>query len=144
MPVRSQIKSLIFSLYSAKFVRDVCGAYKAGSKFKKLISKFDFQKLNKILINHVHFFDCIIIFQSTKMLAQIAYLPVGAFMSLPPYVLATLCLCDLMSLRPYVCALMSCALLSAPLCRVSISLSRKNFLFGKFLMTSLHVIACDL
>ena len=39
--------------------------------------------------------------------------------------LADLRLCALMSLRPYVCALMSYALLSAPLCRVS-SLMRYN------------------
>ena len=79
--MRSQIKSLIFSLYSAKSVREVCGAYKSGSKFKKLISKFDLQKLNKILISQVRFFDCIIIFRSTKMFAQIAYLRLCALMS---------------------------------------------------------------
>ena len=55
-------------------MREVCGAYKAGSKFKKLILKFDFQKLIKILISQIPFFDCIIIVRSTKMLAQIAYL----------------------------------------------------------------------
>ena len=61
-----------------------CGAHKAGSEFKKLLSKFDFQKLNKILISQVRFFDYIIIFQSTKMLAQIADLRLCALMSLRP------------------------------------------------------------
>ena len=117
-------------------MREVYGAYKAGSKFKKLLSKLGFQKLNIILISQVPFFACIIIFRSTKMLAQITYLR----------------LCALMSLRPYVFALMSCALLSSPLCRVSntrpglpifhstISLSPQKIPFSKFLMTSLHVI----
>ena len=53
----------------------------AGSKFKKLISKCDFQKLNKRILSQVRYFDCIIIFQSTKMLAQIAYLRLCAPMS---------------------------------------------------------------
>ena len=55
----NQIKSLIFSLYSANFVREVCGAYMAGSKFNKLISKCDFQKLNKRILSQVRYFDCI-------------------------------------------------------------------------------------
>ena len=35
--------------------------------------------------------------------------------------IADLRLCALMSLYPYVCTLMSCALLSVPLCRVSLT-----------------------
>ena len=72
-------------------MREICGAYKAGSKFKKLISKFVFQKLNKVLISQVRFFDCIIILRSTKMFVQIAYLHLCA------NVLATFCPCALMS-----------------------------------------------
>ena len=45
--MQSQIKSLLFPPYSAKFVREVCGAYKAGSNFKNFILKFDFQKRKK-------------------------------------------------------------------------------------------------
>ena len=74
------------------------------SKLKKLSSKFGFQKLNKILINQARFFAYIIIFRSTKMLGEIADLR----------------LCALMFLCPYVCALMFCELLSAPLCRRSL------------------------
>ena len=56
--------------------------------------RVNFQKLNKILISQDRFIDYIIIFRSTKFSkAQIADLRL--------------------------CALMSCALLSAPLCRVS-------------------------
>ena len=74
-------------------------------EFKILLSKPGFQKLNKIFNSQVRFFGYIIIFRRMKMLAQIADLR----------------LCALMSLRPYFCALMSFALLSAPLCRVSTS-----------------------
>ena len=72
-----------------------------GSEFKKLLLKFDFQKLNKILINQVRFFDSIIILGSTKMLAQIADLRLCALMSLRPYVFPRMS-CALMSLRSYV------------------------------------------
>ena len=63
---------------------------KAGSEFKKLLLKLNFQKLNKILINQVRFFDHLIISEArkSKMLAQI-------------YVSASLC--------PW-------AVMSAPLC----------------------------
>ena len=71
------------------------------SSFKKLLTKLGFQKLNKILISQVRFFDSIIIFQSTKMLAQIANLRLCALMSVSPYVLATLCPVPF-CLRPYV------------------------------------------
>ena len=50
-----------------------------------------------MLINQVRFFGYIIIFRSTKMLAQIADLRLCALMSLRPYVLAPLCPCTLMS-----------------------------------------------
>ena len=83
----------------------------AGSKFKKLLSKLGFQKLKKILIGQFRFFDCIIVFRSSKMLAQIADLRLWALMYL-----------RLMSLRTYVCDLMFCALLSEPLCRVSVKI----------------------
>ena len=58
------------------------------------------------------------------MLAQLADIRLCALMSLRPYVPAPLCPCTLMSLRSYVPAplclhLMSCAILSAPLCRRS-------------------------
>ena len=69
----------------------VCEALKAGSEFKKLLWKLGFQKFKKILISQVRFFDYIIIFRSTKMLAQIADLR----------------LCALNVSTPYVCALMS-------------------------------------
>ena len=58
-------------------------------------SKHTFQKLNiKLKINQVRFFDYIIIFRSMKMLAHIADLRL--------------------------CALMSCELMSAPLCQVTV------------------------
>ena len=57
-----------------------------GSEFKKLI----FQKLLKILINHVRFFDYIIISKVRK-----------CWHRLQIYVFASICSCDLMSLRPY-------------------------------------------
>ena len=85
---------------------------KTGNELKKRFSKLDFQKLTKILINQCYF-------QSTKMLAQLADLRLCALMSLCPYVPAPLCPCGFMSLRSYVCTLMSCTLLSAPLGRVS-------------------------
>ena len=78
---RNEIKSFIFSLYSAEVVWGVCGALKAGGEFKKLLSKLNFQKLNKILISQARFFDYIIIFRSTKMLAQIADLRLCALIS---------------------------------------------------------------
>ena len=83
-------------------MRGVCGAYYAGSEFKKLHSKLGFQKLNTIFIRQVRFFDYIIALQSTKMLAQIADLRLCALMSLCPYVLETLCpalLCRVSPLR---------------------------------------------
>ena len=73
----------------------------AGSKFKKLLSKLGFQKLNKILISQVHFFNCIVIFRSTKILAQIAGLCLCALMSAHPYILVPLCPAHF-CLRPYV------------------------------------------
>ena len=94
--MRSQIKSLIFSLYSAEFEWEVCGAYKARSELKKLLLKLGFQKLNKILNSQVRFFAYIIISRSTKMLVQIADLRLCARMSLRYNVPEPLCL------RPYV------------------------------------------
>ena len=52
-----------------------------------------FEKLNKILISRVRFFDYVIIFRSTKMLAQIADLRLCTLTSLHPFVLAPLCPC---------------------------------------------------
>ena len=56
-----------------------------------------FQKLNKILIGQVRFFDYTIIFQKHETVSADC-----RFTSLRPYVLANLCPCVLMSLRPYV------------------------------------------
>ena len=92
----NQIQSLIFSLYSADFVWGIGGAHKEGSEFKKL-SIFGFEKLKKICISQVRFFDYTIIFRSTKMLAQIAGLHLCALLSLCPYVLEPLCPCALLS-----------------------------------------------
>ena len=69
-------------------------------KFKILLSKLGFQKLNKLFNSQVRSFAYPIIFRSTKMLGEIADLGLFA----------------LMSLRPYVCAFTSFAFLSAPFC----------------------------
>ena len=53
---------------------------------KHFLSRLGFQKSNKILISQVRFFDYIIIFRSTKMLAQIADLRLRALLSLFPYI----------------------------------------------------------
>ena len=75
-------------------------------EFKILLSKLGFQKLNKIFNSQVRFFGYIIIFRSTKMLAQIADLRLCALMSLCPYVPAPLCLRPYV-LRPFVCTIIS-------------------------------------
>ena len=72
------------------------------SKINYLIS------INQILISQVCFLYYIIFFEARKCMRR-----------LQKYVSAPLCPCTLMSLHPYVCALMSCALLSEPLCRRS-------------------------
>ena len=96
-------------------MREVCGACKVVKRIQKTCIKLGFQKLNKIPISQVRFFDYILIFQSTKMLAQIADLRHCALMSLNPFVLAPSCFCTLMSAHlcpvPFVSAL-----LPAPFC----------------------------
>ena len=83
------------------------GELKKGNEFKKLLSKFDFQKLNKILISQVCFFNSyVIVFRSPKMLAQTTDLRLCAFMSLSLYVPV------LLRLRHYVQGSFVCALMS--------------------------------
>ena len=80
----------VFILKKKKFWNPTYILTRFKLKFGKC-SKLEFQKLNNLLKNNqVVFFDYMIIFQSTKMLAHIADLRLCALMPLPPYVLEPL------------------------------------------------------